>query len=78
MFSPTFIVWMTEQAPHKFAFELENGTLCCNVKGRKKSIVDGMRAAVSRAAKRIRDEITESAAVASPPSPPPQRGCRET
>src|SRR3954454_6040588 len=62
-FSPTFIVWMTDSAPEKFAFELEGGVLCCNVKGHKKSAaeLDGMRAAASHIAKRIRDEIQESA-----------------
>jgi hypothetical protein len=63
LFSPTFIVWMTDSAPEKFAFELEGGVLCCNVKGHKKSAVelDGMRAAASHIAKRIRDEVSESA-----------------
>jgi len=63
LFSPTFIVWMTDEAPEKFAFELENGVLCCNVKGHKKSAaeLDGMRAAASHIAKRIRDEVREGA-----------------
>ena len=62
LFSPTFIVWMTDSAPEKFAFEFENGVLCCNVKGHKKSAVDldGMRAAASHIAKRVRDEVSES------------------
>jgi hypothetical protein len=64
LFSPTFIVWMTDEAPQKFAFELTSGVLCCNVKGHKKSAteLDGMRAAATHIAGRIRDEITESAA----------------
>jgi hypothetical protein len=63
LFSPTFIVWMTDSAPKKFAFELEDGVLCCNVKGHKKSAaeLDAMRAAAGHIAKRIRDEIAESA-----------------
>jgi hypothetical protein len=28
LFSPSFIVWLTETPPKKFAFELENGWLC--------------------------------------------------
>jgi hypothetical protein len=63
LFAPTFIVWMTDSAPEKFAFELEDGVLCCNIKGHKKSAVDldAMRAAAAHIAKRIRDEVTESA-----------------
>ena len=63
LFSPTFIVWMTDQAPDKFAFELENGVLCCNVKGHKKSAaeLDAMCTAAGHIAKRIRDEVAESA-----------------
>lgn len=64
VFSPTFIVWLTDEAPEKFAFELEDGVLCCNVKGHKKSAaeLDGMRDATSHIAKRIRDEVREGAA----------------
>jgi hypothetical protein len=67
LFSPTFIVWMTDSAPDKFAFELEGGVLCCNVKGHKKSAVelDAMRAAAGHIARRIRDEVQESAAAAT-------------
>jgi len=63
LFSPTFIVWMTDQAPHKFAFELEDGVLCCNVKGHKKSAadLDAMRGAATHIAKRVRDEVREGA-----------------
>jgi hypothetical protein len=61
LFSPTFIVWMTDQAPEKFAFELEDGVLCCNVKGHKKSAgdLDAMRGAAAHIAKRIHEEIAE-------------------
>jgi len=67
LFSPTFIVWMTDEAPDKFAFELEDGVLCCNVKGHKKSAadLDAMRGAASHIAKRIREEVREGAAAAS-------------
>jgi hypothetical protein len=63
LFSPTFIVWMTDQAPEKFAFELEAGVLCCNVKGHKKSAdeLDGLRASTSHIASRIREEVREGA-----------------
>jgi hypothetical protein len=67
VFSPTFIVWLTDEAPDKFAFELEDGVLCCNVKGHKKAAteLDGMRGAASHIAARLRDEIREGAAAAS-------------
>jgi hypothetical protein len=68
VFSPTFIVWLTDEAPDKFAFELEDGVLCCNVKGHKKSSteLDGMRGAASHIAARLRDEIREGATAAGP------------
>jgi hypothetical protein len=71
LFSPTFIVWMTDSAPNKFAFELEGGVLCCNVKGHKKSApeLDSMRAAAAHIAQRIRDEVAESADSPSAPAP---------
>ncbi|HMU26671.1 MAG TPA: hypothetical protein PKA56_11000 [Solirubrobacterales bacterium] len=31
LFSPSFIVWLTDSPPKKFAFELENGWLCAYV-----------------------------------------------
>ncbi|MFN8150121.1 MAG: hypothetical protein U0R24_03200 [Solirubrobacterales bacterium] len=33
LFSPTFIVWMSEHTPEKFAWELSAGSLCCYVRG---------------------------------------------
>jgi hypothetical protein len=67
LLSPTFIVWMTDEAPEKFAFELEDGVLCCNIKGHKKSAteLDRMRGSAAHIAKRIRDEIAETASAAS-------------
>src|SRR3954449_2184885 len=67
VFSPTFIVWMTDSAPEKFAFELEGGVLCCNVKGHKKDAaeLDAMRGAAAHIAKRVREEIGEGAAAAA-------------
>jgi hypothetical protein len=61
LFSPTFIVWLTESAPGKFAFELEDGTLCCSVKGHKKDAaqLDGMRDAAAAVATRVREEVAE-------------------
>ena len=64
LFSPTFIVWLAESAPEKFAFELEDGTLCCNVKGHHKDAahLDEMRESLAVIATRIREEVAESAA----------------
>jgi hypothetical protein len=61
LFSPSFIVWLSEQAPEKFAFELVDGALCCNVKGHKKSAreLDGMREAAAVVAGRLREEAGE-------------------
>jgi hypothetical protein len=61
LFSPTFIVWLTDSAPKKFAFELVDGTLCCYVNGHKKDAaeLDGVRAASAAVATRLRDEALE-------------------
>jgi len=67
LFSPSFIVWLTESAPEKFAFELEDGVLCCNVKGHRKHAaqLDEIREAATAVAGRIREEVAEA------PSLPP-------
>ena len=61
LFSPTFIVWLTDSAPEKFAFELVDGTLCCYVKGHKKKAaeLDTIRAASAAVATRLRAEAQE-------------------
>ncbi len=61
-FSPTFIVWLGEEAPKKFAFELVGGTLCCYVSGHKKSAadLDTVRAASAAVAQRLREESAQS------------------
>ena len=60
-FSPTFIVWLGEEAPKKFAFELVGGTLCCYVSGHKKSAaeLDTVRTATAAVARRLREESQE-------------------
>jgi hypothetical protein len=62
LFSPTFIVWLSEAAPDKFAFELVDGTLCCYVGGHKENAaeLDGIAAATAAVAKRLRDEALET------------------
>jgi hypothetical protein len=61
LFSPTFIVWLTDSAPEKFAFELVDGTLCCYVHGHKTKAaeLDTIRAASAAVAMRLRDETLE-------------------
>jgi hypothetical protein len=61
-FSPTFIVWLGEEAPKKFAFELVGGTLCCYVSGHGKSAadLDAVRAASAAVARRLREESAQS------------------
>jgi hypothetical protein len=61
-FSPTFIVWLGEEAPKKFAFELVGGTLCCYVSGHKESAaeLDTVRDATAAVARRLREESAQS------------------
>ncbi len=61
LFSPTFIVWLAESAPEKFAFELVDGTLCCYVNDYEKKTrdLDAVRAATATVAVRLREEATE-------------------
>jgi hypothetical protein len=61
LFAPTFIVWLTEAAPKKFAFELVDGTLCCYVNGHKEDAeeLDAVAVATASVAKRLREEVAE-------------------
>ena len=61
LFSPTFIVWLNDAAPEKFAFELVDGTLCCYVSGHRKKAeeLDEVSAAAATVARRIREESLE-------------------
>lgn len=71
LFSPTFVVWLGEEAPKKFAFELIAGYLCCYVKGHEKSAagLDEMRAATATVARRLREESLETGAAAASGEP---------
>jgi hypothetical protein len=62
LFAPTFIVWLTESAPKKFAFELVDGTLCCYVSGHRKKAeeLDEISAATAAVAKRLREESLQT------------------
>jgi hypothetical protein len=61
LFSPTFIVWLAEAPPEKFAFELVGGNLCCYVSGHEKSAarLDILRACAAKVATRLREEALE-------------------
>jgi hypothetical protein len=74
LFAPTFIVWLNEQAPDKFAFELVNGALCCYVSGHKENAadLDGVAAATAAVAKRLREEAAETSG--SPEPAPSEAG----
>jgi hypothetical protein len=62
LFSPSFIVWLADSAPQKFAFELVDGNLCCYVSGHKENAaeLDGIAAATTAVAKRLREEANET------------------
>jgi hypothetical protein len=61
LLSPTFIVWLCEEAPDKFAFELVDGVLCCYVNNHKEKAadLDSMRLASAAVATRLREESVE-------------------
>jgi hypothetical protein len=61
LFSPTFIVWLTDEVPQKFAFELVGGNLCCYVHGHKDHAeqLDVVCAASGSVARRIAEEASE-------------------
>jgi hypothetical protein len=59
--SPSFLVWLADHSPEKFAFELCAGALVCNVKGHQKSAaeLDVLCSAASAVARRLHEEATE-------------------
>lgn len=61
LFSPGFIVWLTESAPEKFAFELVGGTLVAYVPKHKEDAVDldAVATATGAVAKRLREKSAE-------------------
>jgi hypothetical protein len=62
LFAPSYIVWLTDSAPDKFAFELVDGTLCCYVSGHREGAagLDEMVAASAVVVRRLREESLES------------------
>ena len=61
LFSPTFIVWLAEQAPSSMAFEFSGGGLCVNVKGHHDSATefDEICEAAAMVARRLAEEAAE-------------------
>jgi hypothetical protein len=68
LFSPSFIVWLADETPEKFAFELVGGKLVCNVKGHKKNSreLDAMVQAMGGVARRLREEAAEETGLKQP------------
>ena len=62
LFSPALIDWLTEAAPPRFSFELQDGALCCFVPGflAEEAELDALCAAAGR----IHDRVLELAAAA--------------
>jgi hypothetical protein len=60
-FAPSFIVWLTDAAPKKFAFELVGGKLCCYVSGHKENAaeLEAVAHATAAVAQRLREESGE-------------------
>jgi hypothetical protein len=61
LFSPTFIVWLAEEAPKDFAFEFSAGGLCVNVEGHQDSAaeLDELCEAAATVARRLAEEAAE-------------------
>jgi hypothetical protein len=68
IFEPTFIVWLAENAPKDFSFELDAGALCLAVKGQLESArqLDALCAGAGVVAKRLAGEAQELDAVSAP------------
>lgn len=62
LFSPSFIVWLTEAPPKKFAFEMENGWICAYVPKHRDSTegFDEMIKLGTHVAGRIEEEVGQS------------------
>ena len=72
IYEPTFIVWLSEQAPKNFEWDLVGGVLVCSVKGQLDSTaeLDGMCAGAGVVAKRLFDEAGESFGSQAPAAAP--------
>jgi hypothetical protein len=67
LFSPSFIVWLTEQPPKKFGFELVDGTLVAFIPSHKEdaTTLDSMAVATGTVAQRLLEEAAETSAKAT-------------
>lgn len=80
LFAPSFIVFLTEQTPGGFWFELEGGHVVGAVNGQywgEPAVLDALCAATATVVERIREDIAErmdlraaSAPTGQPPPPP--------
>lgn len=61
LFSPSFIVWLSDTAPENMGFELSAGSLCVNVKGHHDNApeLDQLCEAASVVARRLAEEAAE-------------------
>ncbi len=61
LFSPSFIVWLAEEAPRDFAFEFSAGGLCVSVKGHHDNAaeLDQLCESAALVAGRLADEAAE-------------------
>jgi len=77
LFSPSFIVWLTDSVPEKFAFELVGGTLVAYVPDHKEDTadLDAVAVATGAVAKRLREEAEGTGTIEGPsneaPAPEP-------
>lgn len=76
LFSPSFIVFLSEEVPPTFWFEVEGGHILGVVKGdnwEDPAVLDGLCATTAAVAERIRKDVAERLglrAAAAPPPPP--------
>jgi hypothetical protein len=72
IFEPSFIVWLAENAPKSFSFELVAGALCLAVKGQLESAqqLDALCAGAGVVAKRLVGEAQEGSVSAGAPQQP--------
>lgn len=79
LFSPSFIVFLTEEVPPGFWFEVEDGYVMGAIKGEnwdRPDLLDAVCAATAEVARRIRKDVAErmelrGATSPQPPAPPP-------
>lgn len=62
LFSPTFILWLTEKAPPGFAFEYGGGTVLASFDGYQKTVeeLDTLREALVTIVRAMREQVVES------------------